>query len=818
MRFIKDFHKFKEFRIDEKLESGQFLVYHRTRLKEETYIIDGTVDNLYDKLAKKTIPSSVKGDSDEYERAYKANFELLKDMNPHIKLDDSGNPIFKIGDKVVTSDPRIMSQGFRPGSGDWYGVGVYTCYEFEDQIRDFDGDGKVDMAMYGPNIVEFRVQNNKKFLILDMTPENNQAKKVWGQSHTLIDQLKKIMGGKFLNFYNKNKELIDGFNEILIKTKVTTKSGIEEELRKDEQGRFLTASIGLKLAEMPGFISYVDGMSFTGGNDGKVLVIYNANLAKPTRYTPDDGKTWLSMEKMEYQYEKVKVGGEEIIQCKIIDTDKELNQISLERPNSSKWIVSLDIPTILKDKDRSIKMFSEITLNKKQFKDNLDKLVTNLAKSPKQLLDNIIKRTCELPTDISQLSSIENKLGNYYSSLVYFISELGKKSNYEGDLISKKSSEIISLCDKNSDKLSFPLDLIFNLLKSTSPDKYKDLFTNLVTKSKTFTSGELNDRLDFDDLLKQMTSDSEKYPDWFNELLLNKIDIDIQDNFKKIDMSRPSVGLSNNTPSSRFNHLVSKQILMGNNSNLNKFCEILQKDISGGSFRFGEGKLSNFYKGDSSYSLLSTSYYSYPTSWGKVDNWMIPKVVKLSDKLSEKEIDILSDFCILFLSRMAKDEDYKFSSDSKDGAKKFLAETLQGTPVYNKIIEKITKLKKEGEFEIFGVEDNVLKKYYTKFYNDISKYIKLDDSLQPDLDYKYIADSMFKSMYGPGTRKEDLMFEFKKLRNKKDLDKVIAEFGERKGMIGRSYNLNGWIKDELNTKDIEVLNNMLSEKGIDYRF
>jgi hypothetical protein len=315
MKFIKDYHKFKQFRIDEALESGQFLVYHRTRLREESFIIDGTeskswLDDLYDKLAKKNIPYSIKEDTDEYATAYKANFTLIRDMNPHIKLDDSGKPILKIGDKVVTSDPRIMSQGFRPGAGDWYGVGVYTCYEFDDQIRDFDGDGKVDMAMYGPNIVEFRVQNNKKFLILDMNSQNNQAKKVWGQSYTLIDQLKKIMGGRFLNFYGKNKELIDSFNEILVKTKVTTKAGREEELKKDEQGRLLTAPIGLKLAEMPGFISLVDGMSFTGGNDGKVLVIYNANLAKPTRYTPDDGKTWLSMEKMDYQYDKIKVGEE----------------------------------------------------------------------------------------------------------------------------------------------------------------------------------------------------------------------------------------------------------------------------------------------------------------------------------------------------------------------------------------------------------------------------------------------------------------------------------------------------------------------------
>jgi hypothetical protein len=77
---------------------------------------------------------------------------------------------------------------------------------------------------------------------------------------------------------------------------------------------------------------------------------------------------------------------------------------------------------------------------------------------------------------------------------------------------------------------------------------------------------------------------------------------------------------------------------------------------------------------------------------------------------------------------------------------------------------------------------------------------------------------MFKAMYGLGTKKDSLFSQFKKLRNIKDLQKVITEFGERKGMIGGKYNLNYWIKDELKSKDLEELNNILKEKGIDYKF
>lgn len=831
MKFIRDYNKFKASRINERLESGQFLVYHRTRLKFETFIVDEASAHLnwYDSFAKKNIPFAIDKDSEKYKSLYDANYKLLVDMNPNFKLDYSdkyfpqGRPIIKPGDKIVTSDPRIMSQGFRPGAGDWYGVGVYTCYEFEDQIRDFDGDGKVDMAMYGPNIVEFRVQNNKKFLILDMNPQNNQAKKVWGEKHTLIDQLKKIMGGKFLNFYNRNKEIIDSYNEILVKTKVTTASGSIEELKKDKQDRWLTAPIALRLAEMPEFISLVDGISFTGGNDGKVLVIYDANLTKPTRYTEDDGKTWHPMEKMDYQYEKVKVGNNEILQCKIIDTDKELNQINLDRPGSSKWISSLDVPTLLKDKEKSIKVFSEMTLNKSEFKDSLSKLVKELLKSPKQVLDNVITRACQLPTDISQLP--EGKAGNYYSSLLYFIGELGKKSNYQGDLISKKTSEIFEICNKYSDKLNFPLDLVFELSESVSVDNYKELFTRLVNKSKTLTSGELRDRDGYEKLLNKIKSisESENYPNWFKDLLMSKIDSDAENNFEQIDMNNPNISLMNGVSGARFSHLFGFQIKMNNYKNVDKFCEVLKAHVvNDSSLRLGKYKLSPFYEARKSFALLNVSYFSYPSSWGGQENWLVPKLVKISDKLDEKSIEILVDFCITFFT-VANPEDYrtptlKFEGDGS--AQKVLAEFLKGTIVYDKIIEKITKLRKEDKFTLFGVEDNELKTYYTQFFNSIDRYIDLDkyDDLLPDLNYDSIADKIFQAMYGPGTETEDIMTQFEKIRNKRDLEKVITSFGERKGMIGGKHDLNWWIKDELKRKDLEKLNNMLKEKGIDYQF
>ena len=215
MKFLRDFNKFKEFRINEDLESGQFLVYHRTRLVEQVYTITDDLDenvNVFQQFAEKMIDPKIEKNTGEYKLALRNNLKLLADMNPDVKLDERGFPILKKGDKITTQDPRIISQGFRAGAGDFYGVGLYTCYDFDDQIRDFDNNGVPDMRFYGNNIVEFNVQNTGKFLILDMNEDNNQAKKVWGPKHTLIDQLKKIMGGKFTNFYAKNKDEIDDYN------------------------------------------------------------------------------------------------------------------------------------------------------------------------------------------------------------------------------------------------------------------------------------------------------------------------------------------------------------------------------------------------------------------------------------------------------------------------------------------------------------------------------------------------------------------------------------------------------------------------------
>jgi hypothetical protein len=816
MKFIKDYQRFKQFRIDEALESGQFLVYHRTRLVEKVYTITDELDkdvNVFQQFAEEMIDSEIKKNpnTSEYKLALRNNLNLLSDMNPDVKLDDRGFPILKVGDKITTQDPRIISQGFRAGAGDFYGVGLYTCYDFDDQIRDFDNNGVPDMRGYGNNIVEFSVQNTGKFLILDMNESNNQAKKVWGPKHTLIDQLKKIMGGKFTNFYAKNRDLIDDFNEILLKTTNVAKDGKEYKLDKDKQGRFLTAPIGLNLAEMPGFISLVDGISFTGNNDGRVLVIYDADLAKPTRYTSDDGKTWQSMKKLEYQYERVEVGGKQILQCKVIDTDKELNQISIDRSASAKWLFSLDIPELLKDKSKFVKMFSEMTPSESDFSKSLDKVVDELCKSNKQLIDVILNRISELP--ITQLNLDPKKLSNYYSSLIYFLSRFRKNLNSEKDLFDNKINQILNQCLENIDVINLPISQVLYLSDKIS-EEYQPLILKLLEKSNDlYSTNQKFDEIEYESLIRSIEKD---LPESIKEVVSTKIDEAFDNLYKELETRKDQftywVSGWPTTPLKRFIILFGYQLNKSENKNIDKFCSVFKNYIVE-RFPNTNPKLSAQIQQNNLLKKKVKSYFYDDFIFGnrQISNWMLPNIIKLSDSLSQESIDILSDFVISYLT-VFEPESVGYSS--KKG-QNFIAESTQGTKLYDVLTEKMRKIKNNEKVTIFRQEETELK--YQFLYDSISEYMKLELPL-PELDYSEIADKIFKSMYGFGVKKDELLYQFGRLRNNTDFNKMKSAFGSRKGAIGKEYDLDYWIKDELKQKDLDKLNDLLKQKGINYQF
>lgn len=823
MKFIRDFSKFRDLRINESLESGQFLAYHRTRLVEQSYSVlaDPNPDvNFYQQFAEMGIDKDAKN----YKQQLNDNIKLLIDMNPHIKLDERGFPIVKKGDKITTQDPRIISQGFRAGAGDFYGVGLYTCYEFDDQIRDFDNNGKPDMAMYGNNIVEFRVDNTGKFLILDMIGQYNQAKKVWGPKHSLIDQLKKIMGGKFLNFYNKNKELIDGFNEILMKEKVTLKNGEVKQLDKDVQGRFLTASIGLKLCQMEGFISLVDGISFTGGNDGRVLIVYEPDLAIPTRYTSDDGKTWNPMAKLEYQYERVRVGNKEILQCKIIDNDKELLQADPNRPDSIRWINSLDLPEMMKDKKKFYTLFSRIKLTEQNSQNSFDELIKNLSGSKPEVIDNIIKRISDLPikTELKQEDNL-----NYVANLTIFLTNFIKRSGHKSDIADRKLKDLFDYLTQMPDDSNLPIQSLMQLVDCTNKFNYQNFdknstqekLQNIIASSDSLYSSSItySDRTfcQMLDSMKEFSKDitnskvSQAIVKLISELDQVSGDVDAMGSKGLFDESRFDIGPFRKVMlliGSNFDYLTEK---FGND-----FCRLLNKYMNSFHIYYNQFKYSTKVSGPGLY-FLPLFNTTNNTAWISVresENILI-RLIEISNGLNYKSIDAITDCVILYLLAI-KDDDINVDREKVIG-QVYISKKIQGTKIFNKIQDKLLKLKNGEEVEIAGLRPNF---DFKRAYDELSKYLKIDEDFDKELDYTDIADRIFKSMYGFGAKEEELISEFNKLRNNTDLNKVKSAFGERKGVVGKEYDLDYWVKDELKQKDLDKLNDLLKQKGINYQF
>lgn len=80
-----------------------------------------------------------------------------------------------------------------------------------------------------------------------------------------------------------------------------------------------------------------------------------------------------------------------------------------------------------------------------------------------------------------------------------------------------------------------------------------------------------------------------------------------------------------------------------------------------------------------------------------------------------------------------------------------------------------------------------------------------------------MVNQLYTAMKGPGTDEETIYAVFKKCKNKADVLKLIAKFGTKD-----DKDLPTWIRSELSDtwpfKDLTKLNNILSDKGIDYSF
>lgn len=146
----------------------------------------------------------------------------------------------------------ILNNKFLPGGGDAYGRGAYLTYELESQLR------SNMVNNYGEYIVKFKV-NLDKVLIFD----KNIQKIVYGKEMKIIDQISYFKLGKY--FDNKIKDYFFDYN-----TKFTSVGA------RDFYDKFK-------------FIPKIlNGLLFTGKNDGLVLVMYNTNNMHPISYCFSD--------------------------------------------------------------------------------------------------------------------------------------------------------------------------------------------------------------------------------------------------------------------------------------------------------------------------------------------------------------------------------------------------------------------------------------------------------------------------------------------------------------------------------------------------
>jgi hypothetical protein len=174
----------------------------------------------------------------------------MKSFKQFVKEDVYGglSTIFHRTQSIDSID-AIKDSGFKAGAGDMYGRAIYGTYSLKSQFNDRM------RKIYGDYIVKAKVNNNR-ILFLDM----DQAKKVYGKNHSLVDQLKTI---------NPRFQITDKIEEI------------SNELLRNPK---YTSDIALDLLKISEIKKTIYGISLTGRRDGNVLVVYNEESITPMSY------------------------------------------------------------------------------------------------------------------------------------------------------------------------------------------------------------------------------------------------------------------------------------------------------------------------------------------------------------------------------------------------------------------------------------------------------------------------------------------------------------------------------------------------------
>ena len=157
---------------------------------------------------------------------------------------------------------NVCETGFIAGCGAMYGVGIYANYSLDSCMKNYG------LGAYGGLVVKGTV-DLKNFVIFDY----DVAEKIYGANYRLPDQITKVIGlDKIASNREDAEKILWGYHQTL-KRRPRTTSNIAQSFI----GTFRTSSL--------------NGILFTGNNDGNTVVVYNASLVVPTEHAFVDQRT-----------------------------------------------------------------------------------------------------------------------------------------------------------------------------------------------------------------------------------------------------------------------------------------------------------------------------------------------------------------------------------------------------------------------------------------------------------------------------------------------------------------------------------------------
>ena len=204
---------------------------------------------------------------------------LLESLDPN-NIDKFKRPKPRVYHRTKDEKVDVIGRdGYRAGSGDAWGPGIYTVYDLTSTTKENTYNrGDVSANTYGPTIIENEVQSLRSFLIFNV----DIAKRVYKDKYTVEDQLRNILPEKA---FKRNEEVIKLASEKCL------------ELVKANPKNKYTARVFDLIFPIKEIMHHLRGVIFTGENDGNVLLSYDRENLVPVRYSKDNGKNWTKITK-----------------------------------------------------------------------------------------------------------------------------------------------------------------------------------------------------------------------------------------------------------------------------------------------------------------------------------------------------------------------------------------------------------------------------------------------------------------------------------------------------------------------------------------